>query len=299
MKRIILSTENINRYGFRVLTSGIRLDAFKKNPVMYFGHNTWSMPIGTWTDLKVEGGNLTAVPQFDEGDPLAMEVKRKYEAGILNAASIGFNAISTSDDPKMLLSGQRYATVTECELLEVSIVGIPANSEATGLNYASEVLLTHHLNLIKPLVNMEKIALSLGLAATASEADILAAIEKLQTAEVESVLSLGKAKGVVTDDNIAGFREAAKTGTAGLRLAFSAVPDKAIETPKEVAPSSATLPASGTLAAASLGATANVAPTDKATWSYLDWEQKDPKGLLAMQRQDPKAYEALVLAYQP
>ena len=37
-KRIILSDSSLNRYGFRVLTSGMLIEAFKKNPVMLYMH---------------------------------------------------------------------------------------------------------------------------------------------------------------------------------------------------------------------------------------------------------------------
>ena len=37
-KRIILSDSSLNRYGYRVLTAGLLLEAFIDNPVMLYGH---------------------------------------------------------------------------------------------------------------------------------------------------------------------------------------------------------------------------------------------------------------------
>lgn len=37
-KTFVLSDESVNSYGFRVLTDGIALDNFKKNPVMLWNH---------------------------------------------------------------------------------------------------------------------------------------------------------------------------------------------------------------------------------------------------------------------
>ncbi|QXU42082.1 hypothetical protein [Pedobacter sp. D749] len=37
-KRIILTSENVNRYGFRVLTDGIDLTQYGKNPLMLWMH---------------------------------------------------------------------------------------------------------------------------------------------------------------------------------------------------------------------------------------------------------------------
>ena len=39
MKEFLISDESTNSYGFAVLTSGINLERFKKNPVMYYNHN--------------------------------------------------------------------------------------------------------------------------------------------------------------------------------------------------------------------------------------------------------------------
>jgi len=66
MKRIVISDESINSYGFYVKTDGIDLTAFLKNPVMLWNHNRdWhgtadaQLPIGYWKDLRVENGVLT------------------------------------------------------------------------------------------------------------------------------------------------------------------------------------------------------------------------------------------------
>ena len=37
-KRIILSDSSLNCYGYRVLTSGMSIEAFKKNPIMLYMH---------------------------------------------------------------------------------------------------------------------------------------------------------------------------------------------------------------------------------------------------------------------
>jgi hypothetical protein len=53
-KRIILSDSSLNRYGYRVLTSGMLLEAFKKNPVMLYMHfRDEGSPI--WGETKAIG----------------------------------------------------------------------------------------------------------------------------------------------------------------------------------------------------------------------------------------------------
>ena len=140
-KRIILSDSSLNRYGYRVLTSGMLLEAFKKNPVMLYMHfrdegsPIWgeTKAIGLWEDIQLEGDGLSAIPVFDKVDQLSKDIAAKYEAGTYNAASVGIRIIATSANKDLLVPGQTRETVTESELMEASIVDIPANSNAVRL----------------------------------------------------------------------------------------------------------------------------------------------------------------------
>ena len=147
-KRFVLTDESVNRYGYRVLTSGIQnLKAWQKNPVMLWCHfrdeggRNWDYkPIGHWEDVEInDKGELSAVPVFDLTDELSQTICSKVEEGTLNAASIGFRIIETSEDPSVLVKGQTRATVTKWDLMEASIVDIPANGNAVRL-YDTETL---------------------------------------------------------------------------------------------------------------------------------------------------------------
>jgi hypothetical protein len=135
-KKFICSDNGINSYGFRVLTSGIDLSGFKKNPVGLFNHcnddddPSYNGPICIWPDLAVEGDTLTGTPTFDMKDLKAAEIARKVEEGFLNAASIGFQILAISEDPADMLPGQTLPTITKCRLMEISIVDIPSNMNA-------------------------------------------------------------------------------------------------------------------------------------------------------------------------
>ena len=192
MKRIVISDESINSYGFWVKTDGIDLEAFSRNPVMLYNHNRWGggtvhdqLPIGKWKDLRIENGVLTGEPVFDENDEFAVKIKQKYEAGILNACSMGFKPLEWSSEPALLKEGQTTATVVKCCLLEISICDIPSNSNATVVLYNdnSEIINLSDLpNLvIGPKINnsnMKEIALKLGLAETADSQSCVNAIQK-------------------------------------------------------------------------------------------------------------------------
>lgn len=211
MPTFILSDESVNRYGFRVLTSGIKLDSFRKNPVMFYNHDRSQLPIGKWINIKVKDGKLMADPEFDTADELAMKVKDKVEKGIINSTSIGFDVLSMSDDPSLMLQGQRRSTVTESDVFEASIVDIPGNSNAVrmrGIQLSGDEL-EKNLNLIipeiKPPVKMEKIIAELGLPANATQEDAVAAIQKVKTEQtlalkndkaVAMLVKMGEAKGL-------------------------------------------------------------------------------------------------------
>lgn len=143
----ILNDEGLNTYGWRVLTNGILLGRFEKNPVMLWNHdagdgwdedaNAHEKVLGKWTKLRIEDRKLIGTPVFDEESPIARALKAKVEAGIVSATSLRIERRKTSDDPNDLLYGQTLPTVTECELIEVSFVTIPANPNTTRLSRLS------------------------------------------------------------------------------------------------------------------------------------------------------------------
>lgn len=132
--------ESLNSYGFWILTSGIDLSDFKKNPIMLWNHTqTWRgsedeiLPIGMWDNIKIEGNEILADPIFDEDDEFALRIKKKVDKKMLRAASIGVVVLEWSEDPSMLKQGQQRATVTKCKLREISICDIPSNKNALML----------------------------------------------------------------------------------------------------------------------------------------------------------------------
>jgi len=136
----ILSDESINAYGFRVLTNGIDLSVFEKNPVAFWNHRiddrwkeTPTMPIGKWSNLRKENGRLLGDLEIDIDDPLGKELERKINNGYVNAVSINFDPIEISDAKEHLLVGQTRGTLTKSLLLECSPVGLPGNYGAVKL----------------------------------------------------------------------------------------------------------------------------------------------------------------------
>ena len=136
----VLTDDSLDRHSERVLPSGVQLDSFKSNPLMFYNHHRstrWNdadsmkvTPIGIWKDIKKRNNTVIADAYIDEDDEFAVKIGKKIENGILRAVSIGFKALGLSDDPKDKLPGQYGYTITKCEIREASIVDIPANANA-------------------------------------------------------------------------------------------------------------------------------------------------------------------------
>lgn len=133
MKTFILHDESVNSYGFRMLTNGVILDDFKKNPVMFYNHDDREMPIGRWENIRIEDGKILAEANFDQGDPRAKEIARKVEEGYISACSVGAWVLESTSDASLYIDGQDAPTVTKWSLREVSICNIPANHNALAL----------------------------------------------------------------------------------------------------------------------------------------------------------------------
>ena len=134
----VASTDTVDRYGDVINQDGWNIAAYERNPVVLLNHNANSLPIGKGA-VAVKNGQLMIDVEFDKDDELAQRVERKARNGFLNAVSVGFNPIESverarlpKDHPAYTERGGNY--FNKSELLEVSIVTIPANSEATTLS---------------------------------------------------------------------------------------------------------------------------------------------------------------------
>jgi HK97 family phage prohead protease/HK97 family phage major capsid protein len=139
----VLSDETTDRMGDVVKADGWVLTNFKKNPIALFGHNS-SFPIGTWSNLRVEGGKLVGKLVLASRGTSARidELLSLIEQGILRAVSVGFIPLKSEPiDEKRPYDGLRFL---KQELLECSLVSVPANPAALqmakSLNISDETL---------------------------------------------------------------------------------------------------------------------------------------------------------------
>lgn len=124
---IVMSSVSEDRMRDTINQAGWKLDNFKANPVLLWGHDSFSPPIGKVKTAIVEGGKLKAkgvewVPK--EVSPFAWSISEMVRLGFVKAVSVGFNPSKWSyrDDGGVDFEEQ--------ELLELSFVSIPANPDA-------------------------------------------------------------------------------------------------------------------------------------------------------------------------
>lgn len=210
-KRVRLTNSSLNAYGTRVLTEGMDIEQFERNPVLLWMHRRGEV-IGMVTDIKREGDEITGVLQFDEASELSQKCKKQWDFGSLRMVSVGIDILAWDEDPKLYVEGQKLATISRSKLTEVSLVDIGANDDALVLTYEGQTLNFakdgyQPLPLAKPTdpatpINLQQpnsstpnssktmdqkvLALSLGLPETATEQEITAKLATLQAAAAET-----------------------------------------------------------------------------------------------------------------
>lgn len=305
----ILSDESINDCGFWVPTDGIDVTLFQRNPVMLYGHQ-WDKVIGRWDNIRKQEGKLIATAVFDETDEEALKVKSKVEQRMLNAVSIGFDIIETSQDSMWLKPGQAYPTPIKTQIYEASILPFGSNKNAMRLRKEGQMITLSQdsnkdlLNIILKKIPtkkaMENLFKKLGLSKDATEEQAIAALEKFQNDRVNSLVELGKAKGVINATNEEQYR---KLAIADFENTNQLIQKAELAKPQEQAPVKPTeTPAKDTSlvdAIRELAAKGNQQHdgNDRSKWGFAEWQAKDPKGLAELRKNDFAKYTELAKAY--
>jgi hypothetical protein len=128
---VIISTEDVDRAGEIVRQNGWELTNYKNNPIVLWGHDYYSLPIGICTDTYITESH--GVPALGakgvffpaEINPLAQQVRRMYDYGIKSGFPVG-TTTSVGFIPKDF-DGDNRNIITKAELLEFSFVPVPAN----------------------------------------------------------------------------------------------------------------------------------------------------------------------------
>ena len=104
---------------------------------VYWNHNDNALPIGSYTDVRVENNQLKANAVFDSEDTFAMSIFKKVAKGHIKTLSVGADIISKTVTKEE--DGSYTVKATRWQPFEGSFTGNPANPNArVGLNGNSE-----------------------------------------------------------------------------------------------------------------------------------------------------------------
>jgi HK97 family phage prohead protease len=128
--RLCFSDGSVDRMGDTIAPDGWEIAAFMHNPVVLWAHDAMTPPIGRASNIAVEGERLMGDVEFaaPEVYPFAETIYQLVRSRFLGACSVGFAPLeySFSRDPDRPFG----IDFERQELLELSIVPIPANANA-------------------------------------------------------------------------------------------------------------------------------------------------------------------------
>ena len=123
----VVSTPEVDRYGTIIVPSGIDYTAYLNNPIVLAQHDSDDWPIGKCLGFMMNSENLEATLQFHRITEEACEVADLVAAGYVRAVSVGIIPIESEEQT---IDGKTVIVYTKSELVEFSVVSIPANREA-------------------------------------------------------------------------------------------------------------------------------------------------------------------------
>ena len=135
--KFTISTAGIDRDFDSIRQDGWNLTGYKANPVVLWGHDSSSLPIGRCVELAIENGELKATVEFLPADmpvrgEMAEAVLRMCKAGFLSATSVGFliEEFEFAKEEDRITPNRAGMDIIKAELTEFSIVSVPCNPEA-------------------------------------------------------------------------------------------------------------------------------------------------------------------------
>lgn len=295
----LICDNSLNRKGWRLLVEGIDREGFEKNPVCIVQHDTYSIPVGKWKNLKVENGKFTGVVEFDKNDPEAVKLYWKYRDGYMNAVSLHILPISESDSPEMLVVGQRYATITTSELLEISLVTVPGQKNAVKLctidggEYKLSIVPTNNSNKMAEEKDKQEVT------------DLKQKLEAQYKLSAENLVKYHKQRGVVQDKEVEHLTQLAITNYESVSKLLDARTTETKDGEEtdgkggnaaDSKEGKQTSNEGKMLAEAILSFTQGTGAgtkNERESWTYLDWYKKDSEGLALMQQKEPEKFKKL------
>lgn len=134
VRRFVASDESVDSYNSVIAADGWDLERYEKNPVVLFGHASWSHPIGKGKAFIEDKKLMIDVTFLPESvNPMAERTMRILDEGLMGA-SVGFDPLEWEIDEARETGDEDWWNVplkyTKQSLLEVSVVTLPANPNA-------------------------------------------------------------------------------------------------------------------------------------------------------------------------
>ncbi len=129
----VVSTAGIDRHGERILHSAWKLAEFRENPIIIVDHEHKAQNVvGKASRVEIVDEKLEMDITFSDDTVLAKDIFNLFKNGFLNAFSVGFLPKKSDWVEEKDSDGNKRSvfTIKEAELMEVSAVAIPANTEA-------------------------------------------------------------------------------------------------------------------------------------------------------------------------
>lgn len=134
---VLASNDIVDRMDEIIDPKGWDLENYRKNPVILWAHNYNGLPVGKSLWIKKSEKGLIAKIKF-ANTPMGQEIRQLIDEGILNAVSVGFQPTESSTDEHVISEYTKAKkpkkpcrrVYLKQELLEVSVVSVPANPSA-------------------------------------------------------------------------------------------------------------------------------------------------------------------------
>src|SRR3990167_877480 len=126
--RFRITTDAVDRERDVLSAAGWKLDHYLKNPVVLWAHDYRQPPIARAREIVSTEHGLSSLAEFPPKGvhPFADTIYDLLKGGFLNSASVGFNPTK----PPVYNEERKGYDYAEQELLEFSVVPVPANPEA-------------------------------------------------------------------------------------------------------------------------------------------------------------------------
>ena len=141
----VVSTPEVDRYGTIIVPSGIDYTAYLNNPIVLAQHDSDQWPIGRCLGFAMNGENLEATIQVECVTEEGKKLTKLINAGFVKAVSVG---IIPTEYEEQTIDGNKVTVYTKSELVEFSVVSVPANRQAL-LKKSMKTLLNESINKYK------------------------------------------------------------------------------------------------------------------------------------------------------